>query len=212
MENNIIQLSKQNLVRDHVGVHVGMQHLVHWAVVQGKDVGRHLVDEDAEAELLLPRRGVQRVEDLLHVFGDVPRGVEHAAGHEGVGHPLLVDRGVPGLAESQGIVYLFLGDSIGSRRRFQFQFILLHLGHHQVAKVLGGGVDHPDARLVCGQVQVGVRVAFFQVAEVTLRVIPGKTNDSTCRNKTFTNNDLKDNVKQRTWCLWVVEGWKQFCR
>ena len=83
------------------------------------------------------------------MFVDVACRVEHAAGHEGVGHTLLVDRSAPGLTE------LWL-------------FTLVHLGQNQVAKVLGGGVDHPNAGLICGQVQVCVRVAFTKLAEVTL--------------------------------------------
>lgn len=126
-----------------------MKHLVHRAVIQGQNVGRHLVDEDAKVEPLLLRRRVKRIEDLLQVLADVPCSVEHATGHESVRHPLLVDRGVPGLAKCQ---------------RFTFH----HLGQHQVAKVLCGGVDHPNARLISRQVQVGERVAFFKMTEVSL--------------------------------------------
>lgn len=68
-----------------------MQHLVHWTVVQRKNVWSHLVHEDADTEILLPCRGIERIKDLLHVFADVSCGIEDAAGHEGVGHALLVD-------------------------------------------------------------------------------------------------------------------------
>ena len=66
-----------------------MQHLVHRAVVEGINVGRHLFDEDANVEPLLSCRGVKRIEDLLQLLVEVPCGIKHATCHEGVGHPLL---------------------------------------------------------------------------------------------------------------------------
>ncbi len=110
-----------------------MKHLVHRAVVQGLNVGSHLFDEDANVEFLFSGPGVKRIKDLLEIIVDIPGCIKHAAHHKGVGHCPLVDRGVPGLTERWGVT-------------------LLHLGQHQVAKVLGGGVNHPDTRLICCQV------------------------------------------------------------
>ena len=150
------KLLKLSLVGGHKPFPIDMYHLIHWAVVQRIDMVGHFADVYADVEPLHTRGGVQRVEDLLHLRADVACGVEDAKRHEAIGRRILVDRRVPGFTQHGPSVFY------------------LHPGQHQVAAVLGGSVDHPDAVLVGGQVQVCVRVAGFEVAVVAFGVDPAE--------------------------------------
>lgn len=113
------------------------------------------MDDDTNVELLNPCGRVKRVEDFLQASVDVARGVERPAHHEGVGHLLLIDGGVPGLVQQRNVA-------------------LLHLGQHQVALLLDGGVHHPDPPFIRRQVQICEFVAFFEIAEVAFGVVSSK--------------------------------------
>lgn len=79
-----------NLVGNNHRITVGIQHVVNGAVVEGLDVGGHLLDLHTDVITLPAAHSIKGVEYLLCFLTQVPRGVEHTARHKGVGHSTLM--------------------------------------------------------------------------------------------------------------------------
>ena len=83
-------LLKHNLIRNHMGVTVSMQHPVYRAVIQRINVRMHLVEMNSDVEPFFARSRVKRIEDLFYFFVDITCSIQHATHNESVGDSLLV--------------------------------------------------------------------------------------------------------------------------